>query len=349
MEKSLKELSWNVSEEEYRADEAISYSTISYFEREGYRKLPNLKDKEDTKSLRYGSLVDCLLTDPDRLNDLFYISDQSRPSDTISKITEMLFEEWGGVHESIEKIPTDSVLHAIEYTGYYENWKNETRIEKVIKDGAAFYKMLAESANKTIISQVDYDAARYNVSILKTHEFTSKYFTPNPFYPIEHLYQLKFKIPYKSTGLRCMFDLILVDHKNKSITPCDLKTTGFDEDKFEDSFIKWGYIWQAQLYTHILKETISKDEYFKDFKIETYKFIVINRYNNTPLVWEFKLNHHNGNFLVSNGGSAATIRSWRKIYDDLVFHLNNAEYKYPKEAIENKGVVVIKNIEKLGS
>ena len=33
MEKSIKELAWNVTEEEYRKDPAISYSTLSRFER----------------------------------------------------------------------------------------------------------------------------------------------------------------------------------------------------------------------------------------------------------------------------------------------------------------------------
>ena len=35
MMKSIKELSWNVTEEEYRKDPAISYSTLSRFEKDG--------------------------------------------------------------------------------------------------------------------------------------------------------------------------------------------------------------------------------------------------------------------------------------------------------------------------
>ena len=34
--KSIRDIAWNVSEEEYRADTAISYSTLSRFEREGW-------------------------------------------------------------------------------------------------------------------------------------------------------------------------------------------------------------------------------------------------------------------------------------------------------------------------
>ena len=40
--KSLKSVSWDVSESEYRNDPALSYSTISRFDREGFSNLSNL-------------------------------------------------------------------------------------------------------------------------------------------------------------------------------------------------------------------------------------------------------------------------------------------------------------------
>ena len=33
---------------------------------------------------------------------------------------------------------------------------------------------------------------------------------------------------------------------------------------------------------------MDKDEYFRDYKLADYKFIVVNRKTLTPLVWEFK-------------------------------------------------------------
>ena len=61
--KSIKELAWSVDEPTYRADSAISYSTLSRFEREGWRKLSSLFDKIETPSLTFGSAVDTKLTD----------------------------------------------------------------------------------------------------------------------------------------------------------------------------------------------------------------------------------------------------------------------------------------------
>lgn len=49
--KSLYDISWITSEENYRADKALSYSTISKFKREGFEHLDTLFDKVESPSL----------------------------------------------------------------------------------------------------------------------------------------------------------------------------------------------------------------------------------------------------------------------------------------------------------
>ena len=51
--KSLYDLSWKVSEEEYRADPAYSYSTIARFNREGFDNLDKLYDKVENDRFRH--------------------------------------------------------------------------------------------------------------------------------------------------------------------------------------------------------------------------------------------------------------------------------------------------------
>ena len=51
---------------------------------------------------------------------------------------------------------------------------------------------------------------------------------------------------------------------------------------------KWYYFYQAKLYWNLIRQNLDKDEYFKNFELLPYKFIVVNRKTLTPLVWEFK-------------------------------------------------------------
>ena len=48
------------------------------------------------------------------------------------------------------------------------------------------------------------------------------------------------------------------------------------------------YMIQARLYWRLLRATMDEDDYFKDFKLEDYRFIVVNKESLTPLVWEFE-------------------------------------------------------------
>ena len=85
--KKLSEVAWNVTEEEYRADPALSYSTLSRFDREGFSNLSNLFTQITTPSLILGQLVDTILTDgEDEFNNRFVVAEYPDIPDSIIQI-----------------------------------------------------------------------------------------------------------------------------------------------------------------------------------------------------------------------------------------------------------------------
>ena len=75
MNKSLYDISWQVTEEEYRADKALSYSTLAKFKRSGFNGLNNLFDKVETPSLTFGSAVDSIITGgEEEFNERFFVA-----------------------------------------------------------------------------------------------------------------------------------------------------------------------------------------------------------------------------------------------------------------------------------
>lgn len=125
------------------------------------------------------------------------------------------------------------------------------------------------------------------------------------------------------------------------IYPIDLKTSGHAEEDFEQSFVTWRYFIQAQLYTYILQQIISKDEYFKDFKIAHYSFIVINRFTLAPLVWRYYENFSEVDLKDDKGN---IYKNWRKLLVELDYYLHSPDIKYTKEARERNGIMKISNI-----
>lgn len=323
MRKSLKDIAWNVTEEVYRADPAYSYSTIAKFDREGFDKLDTLFDKVESPSLLFGSVVDTLLTDGyDAFEKLFYVAEFPEITDKVKIIVEALFGEYKDTYSTLTKIPNEIIIAYTESFEYQRNWKPETRAKVIREQGGEYYSLLYLSADKRVISTQLYQDAMECVAQLKSSDATKWYFMDDsPFDDsIERCYQLKFKGEYDGIKLRGMMDLCVVDHENKIIYPCDLKTSYKAEWNFYKSFYEWCYFEQAMLYAELLKQNIEKDPYFKDFKIANYRFIVICNRTKTPLVWEYKDTFCTTDITYGKNDKYVC-RNWRNIVKDLHYYL----------------------------
>ena len=85
---------------------------------------------------------------------------------------------------------------------------------------------------------------------------------------------------------------------------------------------------QARLYWRIIRQNLNKDEYFKDFSLANYRFIVVNRKSLTPLVWEFKATRAT-TALTFGKNSQITLRDPFTIGEELSGYLNSTP-KVPK-------------------
>lgn len=289
--KSLKDISWSVSEETYRADPALSYSTLARYERDGFNNIDKLFDKIETPSLVFGSAVDAIITGgQEEFDERFMVAEFPSTPDSITKMVKSLFSQYGDSYRSLITIPDDAIIKETEYQSYQMNWKPETRAKVIKEKGADYYNLLFIAGSKTILDTQTYQDVCNAVDALKTSEATKFYFADNnPFEPnIERFYQLKFKATLNGIDYRCMFDELVIFHDTKEIQPLDLKTSCkrlAREWNFPIHYVEWNYQIQNRLYVRILQEVISKDEYFKDFKILPYKDIIIFRGSGTPLVW----------------------------------------------------------------
>lgn len=289
--KSLKDIAWGVPEETYRKDEALSYSTLSTYEREGrFDKLDTLFNRKESPSLLLGNCLDVLITGtPEEFEQQFLIADLPECPDSIISIVKGLFNVYKDAYNSLSDIPNNILIDITNQVKYQLNWKPETRAKVIKEKGEEYYRLMFLAKDKTLVSSQMYSDALRMCEALHTAPSTKFLFAANnPFEPnIERLYQLKFKSTIDGVPYRCMMDECLVLHDKKMIIPIDLKSSSKAEYNFYKSFIEWGYMWQGKLYTRILKDNIEKDEYFKDFIIHPYIFVVVCKRTLNPLCWQF--------------------------------------------------------------
>ena len=286
--KSLKDISWLVDEPTYRADPSLSYSILSKYERTGFNGLSDLFNPISTVSTIYGQAVDSLITGgQEEFDERFMVAEFPSTPDSIIKMVKSLFSQYGDSYRSLITIPDDAIIKETEYQSYQMNWKPETRAKVIKEKGADYYNLLFIAGSKTILDTQTYQDVCNAVRALKESKSTQFYFAEdNPFEPdIERFYQLKFKGEFNGVKYRNMADLIIVNHKEKWVKPVDLKTSSHTEWDFYKSFVEWRYDIHARLYWAIIRQNMDKDEYFKDFKLLDYDFIVVNRRILVPLVW----------------------------------------------------------------
>ena len=305
--KKLSEVAWNVTEETYRADPALSYSTLSRFDREGFANIDKLFDKQETPSLLLGQLVDTIITDgEDEFNNRFIVAEYPDIPDSIIQIVKALFNEFSVTHRTLESIPNEEVIGFASRFNYQSNWKPETRAKVIKEKGFDYYNLLYLSQDKTILNTETYQDVCRAVDALKTSEATKFYFADNnPFEPnIERFYQLKFKATLNGIDYRCMFDELVIFSDTKEIQPLDLKTSCKKLDRewdFAKHYVEWEYSLQNRLYVRILQDVISKDDCYKDYKILPYKDIIIFKGSDTPLVWDIPFTFEKGTlYFVKN-------------------------------------------------
>lgn len=324
--KKLYEISWDVDEPTYRADEALSYSTIAKFAREGFNKLDTLFDKLDTPSLVFGSAVDALITGgQEEFDNGFMVADFPPVTDSVLKMVKAAFGRWSGEYTTLNDVPTKDLIDLSEELSYQLNWKPETRAKVVKEQGSEYYSLMYAAGDKKILDTFTKEQVDAAVDALRTSDATKFFFSPNnPFNErFVREYQLKFKATFEGIDYRCMADLILCDFEKKHITLVDLKTSHNNEWDFCKSFISWHYFTQARLYYRIIEANLKKDPFFKDFTISNYYFIVVNKYSLTPLVWEYEDTKLYGD-LVYGKNKDIIVRDPFDIGKELRFYLDSS-------------------------
>lgn len=342
--KNIKEITWNVDEATYRADVAYSYSAIARFSREGFRCIPNLYDEISSPSITFGSAVDCLLTEGIQVfKEKFVVCNFQSISDSLITIIKDLHSIFKSDKKTLKDISDEAIHESCIKNNYYVKDSYRNYRLKLVRDEscAEYYDLLQLSENRTVLKMEEFDIVVKTVNELKTNPYTCNLFKDEYLNPhLERLYQAKFKIPYEGVELKCMFDFLIVDHENKIIYPNDLKTTSSNEEDFTKSFIHWRYDIQAKLYTYILQEVISQDEYFKDFRIVDYSFVVINKNNLSPLIFTLDSIYCQTTediVGIDENSKETILKDWRVILDDLIYYKQTSNLKYSREAVDSSG------------
>lgn len=335
--KKFKTMTCDVSESYYREFPAISYSKISKFESDGPASLIAEK-KDPTDAMKFGSIVDTLLTNIEEFANKYTIANFKMPSEALSEIVNCIYKDVQQErrdYSTIKSLPQSYLMAVLDKYNYRTNLKEDTRLNYLLKDGEAYYQHLKSSLNKEVIDEAVYVKAMTLVQNIKQSKYVPKeLFTKTK--NIEVLMQSK--IFFKN--LKSMYDYIVVNHDDKTILPIDLKIVEYKASEFYRSFFKFKYYRQAEVYTDLLRLVIAEEGSFKDYTILPFTFLVASKVDFKVLQYQFNPLYVNEELMIFN----KPYPPYTQLIDQIQWHMDNKEFVYSKQEVEQNGIVVIPNL-----
>lgn len=302
--------------EDYREYPAINYSTLSSLSKSP--RSVNKKFKE-TDAMTLGSIVDNLLT-LGSYGDEYLVSTETRPTGQMGDFCDYVLEE------NI-KGNQNAILSAYERVGFKRD-KVETVVKRLNSEHIKYYRFLEKSVGKKVVDMEVISKATRIVNGLKNNPDTKFLFSASTSSEIEILYQvpLVFDLPEGKGKGKCLIDIVVINHADKTITLYDLKTTGFLASSFKTEFIKWKYYLQASFYYYGFSSLSS-------YGVTGFNFVVASTIDpENPLIWSTSQKDlHVGRFGIKKPNSEDTIKGWEQLSKELIWHIQSAEWNHPYE------------------
>lgn len=249
--------------DKYFESDNLSQSTVKPLLQGLEKFLNNQKEErelyyEEKGNLIIGSGVDCILTGEEgRFDDIYYTSDiEKKPSDAEMSILNMIFDnvvnEYSSAEGWIEKPLNDYpgfIKESIEFHGWQKNWKDETRISKIIDVGSEYFEDLKLALGKQVIDKNQLFIINSICESLRTNQRTKSFFDREvyeKFPDIDVYYQLPIYFEYKGIACKALLDMLFVFKSVDtgeviSVLPVDLKTMAGNTLNFISSLKSWRY------------------------------------------------------------------------------------------------------------
>jgi len=319
----------NIEKEEqfYSNDKfKFSYSSLNklLFSPSLFYKDYILNDREvrTDKHLVEGKLVHCLVFEPENVKNKFSIVPGKAPTDSVRKVLKNM-----SLYTDAEKlfdVPSEIVLDSLKEMNLYQSLKTDE--QRIVKIKNTEFEPYWEFLSNTNVDVVDQDTLlkcteqaefiKSNSDVMAIFEEVSTDFDLDPIetHAEKYLSCTLSKMPF---GLHGYIDYYKVNHDEKLITICDLKTTGKTIADFNDTVEFYNYWLQAAIYCKLVYEDISKSiDNVDEYKIE-FKFVVIDKYNQ---VYTFEV-------------TDATLNKWAQALSNVIkaaeYHYNERNYSLP--------------------
>lgn len=325
-----------ILEDEFYAKEfKFSYSSLSkllYGPALFYRQYI-LKEKppEQSKSMLEGSIIHCLLLNPEMFEEQYVIAQTTVPSDNVKEIIEKVFSIYQNQEDPLKDelvMYQDEILAELVNMNLYQKMSDVVKLGKVVNEtGIEYFSFLKNAKGKKVIDTETYSRCVDIVEMVRKHEVSrlmGLHSQDDEKNDVLTEVEIQMELDDFPFGLQGHLDNVYIDHQNKTVYVNDLKTSTRTLEEFPQSVADYNYWVQAALYmrlvTKVLGATI-KDS--SDYRF-VFNFIVVDKYNQ---IYAFEV-------------SEDTMTDWQidlqKKLHEAKYHYESRDYGLPYKFVKSK-------------
>lgn len=244
------------------------------------------KDVKTGKHFDEGSLVHCMVLEPEQLKEKFVNMGISVPTDSTRLCIEHLLSlgrdasELEEYHEEIIAYLKEVNLHQSLVDDKKAPFKtgDEKRIEKIITENSIeYFRIMVEGREKTIVDVASWDKCYAKAEAILACEKANFLLKPvNENDEVRYEIELSHRPDELQYGVKGIMDVIKVDRQSKTVYISDVKTHGGKLKDFVTSAENYEY-WLQPIIYKILAESLLRGRAF-DYKI-IFHFIVVDKNN----------------------------------------------------------------------
>jgi hypothetical protein len=299
-----------------------------------------LGQREDVydKNMLEGSLIHCLLLNPEKFDDMYILSADVTPSDAQINVIHRLFEHHKELLQSGDAKDTlddykDALLDILEDINLYQSMKQDTRIAKIVNETTESYWEHVKSAEGKVV--IDHDIHEFAKSVVAKITSNATVMEIMGFFgdemngvkkqnEIELVTFLNDELPF---GIRGFLDNLVFDDVNKEIRVNDLKKTGKEIKSFPDSVEYYRYWIQAAFYRMLVDKIYKSNPKYADYKV-TFRYIVADPFMQIAPI------------KVSEETMQKWIEDTKTLLSEAAYHFTEKNFELPYEFLVNKEVVL---------
>ncbi len=327
------------SEKEYRKLETLSASDLKKFATEDRRKFfrecvlrQKDEDEEESRASKIGSLVHCLVLEPQEFDVRYCMSIcTDPPTGNMKKFVDALFKRTMENVDEFGEVQLD--FGDLAKLAYKDSGIKRDKLATVLlnfkdKEPELYYreKRTCGSGGKELVCTEDRNIAERIVETLRYHEHTRDIFR-------EHTLKEQQIENFSIDGLELKAMVDDIEIIGDTVTATDLKVTWTNDDFYREYFLKR----RADIQAYVYKVAVAS--LYPDHTLNPFRFVVADSTNfNAPLIYEIDDSWDKKTYegFWDNG---RYYKGLKEVISEIKWHNQTGNWSISKTNFDNLGLI----------